>query len=163
MSVWAESRDWATWAPWRKSGSIVLRCRRERTVKKQRTLLSAADFTTTLPFSSAPQRTPESRASSRAWCAMGRGRASSSSWAPPSPTAATAATHWREIRPSPASWGEMASRAGTSLSQSASVSVSIWRQLSEIQSCWNARIRPFKLHLPFLMHGLALRRHHAGL
>lgn len=46
-----------------------------------------------------PQRTPGSPASSPVWYAMGRGWAWSSSWAPPSPTTATAATRWRETQP----------------------------------------------------------------
>lgn len=59
-------------------------------IEYQHALPSVADFP---PCYLSPQRTPGSPASSRAWCATGHGWAPTSSWAPPSPTTATVATH----------------------------------------------------------------------
>lgn len=58
-------------------------------IEYQHTFPSVTDFPLCYLF---PQRTPGSLASNRVWCAMGRGWAPTSSWAPRSPTTATAAT-----------------------------------------------------------------------
>lgn len=71
-------------------------CSLMKKIEFQHTLPSVADFPLCYLF---PQRTPGSPVSSRVWYAMGRGWASSSSWALLSPTTATVATPSRESQP----------------------------------------------------------------